>query len=109
MHNVEVPVELTSNQSRRKLHSTPRALVPQGLLPVTWKPETNKMMRDQIEALTEGFLSMATTLIGVQASGLLMQLEKFEPADNTACDWIKDYEEAVSISNWVDNTKKDQF
>ena len=66
-------------------------------------------MEDQIKALTEGFLSMTTMLTQAPASGPLMQLEKFKPAKNTARDWIKDYEEAATMSNWVDNTKKDRF
>ena len=81
----------------------PRGIVNPAKEPVVLVPT---MSDAQIKALTDGFQALTQTLTEAPASGPLLNLEKFNVA---ASDWIKEFEEACTLSNYTDATRYARF
>ena len=67
------------------------------------------MGEQEIKALTEGFKNLTQTLTEAPATGPLINLEKFDPETMVASEWIKEFEEASTLSNYNDQTRFSRF
>lgn len=71
-----------------------------GLLPRVKAPPS-KMSEAAIQELTDGFVNVTNTMMQAPATGPLQSIQKFKPAKLNARDFMKDFEEAASLSNGV--------
>lgn len=62
-----------------------------------------------IRALTDGFDNMINSMLQAPVSGPLQSIKKFNPAEQSARNRMKKFEEAACLSNWTDPLAKSGF